>query len=152
MSSTDPIVSELEQITQAMQDLNARKSQIMHEIEDKVKAQMKAGQGKLRFTLPIGIVVGLALWGVALWMNLRSNTGRALETYPCAIPILLVVLGIAAVITAIWLGIPKENQIRKNASEERAAELEAIKKELAPLQIKERQLKTELDRQRYLKR
>jgi hypothetical protein len=152
MSSTDPIVTELEQTQQAMQDLGAKKQQIIHEIEDKIKAQMKAGQGKLRFTLPIGIVVGIALWAVALWMNLRKNTGAALETYPCAIPIFLVMAGIIAVVGAIWLGIPKEGQIRKQATEERAAELEAVKKELAPLQIKERQLKAEVDRQRYLKR
>lgn len=151
MSSTDPIVTELGQTQQTMQDLSAKKQQIIHEIEDKVKAQMKSGQKKLRLTLPIGIVAGLAFWAVALWMNLRSNTGVALETYPCAIPILLIVLGIVAVIGAIWLGIPKENQLRKKANEERTAELEAVKKELAPLQIKERQLKAEIDRQRYLK-
>ncbi|MHB1356546.1 MAG: hypothetical protein ACYCZF_11275 [Anaerolineae bacterium] len=152
MSSTDPIITELEQTQQAMQDLSSKKQQIMHEIEDKVKAQMKAGQGRLKLTLPIGIVVGVGLWAVALWMNLRSNTGVALETYPCAVPILLVVLGIASVVVGIWLGIPKENQIRKNAGLERAAELEAIKKEITPLQVRERQLKAEIDRQRYLKR
>lgn len=151
MSSTDPIETELAQTQQAMQGLSTKKQQIVHEIEDKVKAQMQAGQKKLRFTLPIGIVAGLALWAVALWMNLRSNTGVALETYPCAIPILLVVLGIVAVVGAIWLGIPKETQLRKKANEERSAELEAVKKELTPLQIKERQLKAEIDRQRYLK-
>lgn len=152
MSSTDPIITELEQTQQIMQDLSAKKQQIMHEIEDKVKAQMKAGQGKLRLTLPIGGVIGLGLWGIALWMNLRSNTGVALETYPCAVPILLVILGIVAVVGSIWLGIPKESQIRKNAGAERAAELEAIKKELTPLQVRERQLKAEIDRQRYIKR
>lgn len=151
MSSTDPIVTELEQTQQAMQDLSTKKQQILHDIEDKVKAQMKAGQGKLRITLPIGIVIALAMWGYALWMNLQKNTGE-FQTYPCGVPIFLVILGIVVMVGSIWLGIPKENQIRKQAGEERVGELEAIKKELAPLQIKERQLKAELDRQRYIKR
>jgi hypothetical protein len=151
MSSTDPIVTELEQTHQARQDLRTKKQQILHDIEDKVKAQMKSGQGKLRITLPIGIVIALAMWGYALWMNLQKNTGE-FQTYPCGVPIFLVILGIVVMVGSIWLGIPKENQIRKQAGEERVGELEAIKKELAPLQIKERQLKAELDRQRYIKR
>ena len=151
MSSTDPIVTELEQTQQAMQDLSTKKQQILHDIEDKVKAQMKAWHGKLRITLPIGIVIALAMWGYALWMNLQKNTGE-FQAYPCGVPIFLVILGIVVMVGSIWLGIPKENQIRKQAGEERVGELEAIKKELAPLQIKERQLKAELDRQRYIKR
>jgi ABC-type transport system involved in cytochrome bd biosynthesis fused ATPase/permease subunit len=152
MSSTDPIEAELTQTQQTMQELSTRKQQIIHEIEDEVKLQMKTAQRKLRYTLPVGIVIGLALWGTALWMNLRKNTGAALETYPCAVPILLIVLGIIAVVGSIWLGIPKETQLRKKANDDRTADLDAIKKELAPLQIRERQLKTEMDRQRYLKR
>jgi hypothetical protein len=152
MSTSDPIGAELAQTQQSILDLNAKKQQILHDIEAEVKLQMKAGQRKLRYTLPVGIVLGLTFWGLGLWMNLRSNTGAALETYPCAVPILLVVLGIVAVVGSIWLGIPKENQLRTKANGDRAAELEAIKNELGPLQIKERQLKTEMDRQRYLKR
>ena len=152
MSSIEPIQAELQEVQAAIQAHTEKKQAILHEIEDTVKAQMTAGQKKLRITLPIGIVVGVALWGVALFLNLRENTGRALDTPPCAVPIFLVLLGIVAVVVGIWLGVPKGNSIRKAANEARAAELEEIKKALSPLQTRERQLKAELERQRYIQR
>ncbi|MHB9034990.1 MAG: hypothetical protein ACYC6L_18320 [Anaerolineae bacterium] len=152
MSSLEPIQNELKEVQQNIQAQNEKRQKILHEIELEVKARMTAGQKKLRFTLPIGIVIGLALWGFALWMNLSQNTGKALETYPCAVPIFLVILGIIVVVVAIWLGIPKEGKIRKDINDQRATELDEVKQALSPLTVKERQLKAEIERLRYQQR
>ncbi|MCE5260022.1 MAG: hypothetical protein LLG44_13340 [Chloroflexi bacterium] len=152
MSSLEPIAAELREVKEAIQNQNSKKQAILSEVEATVKARMAEGQKKLKITLPIGIAVCVVLWGVALWMNLSKNTGAALETYPCAVPVALIILGIAAVVVSIWLGIPKEAKIRKEVTEERNSELEDIKKALSPLQIKERQLSQELERQRYIQR
>lgn len=150
MSSLEPIEQELKEVRAAIQEQNSKRQEILSRIEATVKERMAQGQKKLKLTLPIGIAVAVVLWGIALWMNLRENTGRALETYPCAVPVFLVILGIAAVVVAILIGIPNENKIRKQVTDEHAAELEEIKKALSPLQTKERQLSQELERQRYL--
>jgi len=152
MSSLEPIENELKEVRAAIQEQNSKRQAILSAIEAAVKERMAQGQKKLKLTLPIGIVVALVLWGIALQMNLSKNTGAALETYPCAVPIFLVILGIAAIVAAIWIGIPKEGQIRKQVTEEHTAELDDIKKALSPLQSKERQLSQEFERQRYLQR
>ncbi len=152
MSSLEPIAAELREVKEAIQNQNSKKQAILSEVEATVKTRMAEGQKKLKITLPIGIAVGVVLWGVALWMHFSKNTGAALETYPCAVPVSLIILGIAAVVVSIWLGIPKEAQIREQVTEERSAEIEDIKKALSPLQIKERQLSQELERQRYIQR
>ncbi|NLV74308.1 MAG: hypothetical protein GXY52_06460 [Chloroflexi bacterium] len=152
MSSLAPLETELKEIQESIREQIEKKQTILREIEDVVKERFKAAQKKLRITLPIGILVALGLWIYALQMNLSKNTGAANEQYPCAIPVFLVIGGIAAIVISIWLGIPKESAIRRQAIEERNAEVEEVNRTLGPLQAKERQLKQELERLHYVQR